>query len=673
MSDQGTEGAGGNRRARIGAYLACLAAFALLSTLSILKFAANNYSIDVGNFLQAFHRSLDGAWMVTTLNGAEENFSRWAGHTEFICALLLPVFALFTGGFTLLILQAAAIAGGGLAVFHLARARWQNETHALLGALAFLAFPFLSHLQLCGFHADPFLIAPYLLAWHFHASGRNRAFWSMVALATSVKEHGCIFNFLLGLVILRSHPRRALALFALSLGQFLILTPVTNWIFRDKPLELNVEAHILPVGQGLDGILSGLLANAGDPAYILKTLAVVALFGWSWIRFPKGLLLVAPLYAALTALSTDALFVHHHFSMLLPALFITLVEACAGMAPARRGRYLAFGLAAPSFLLLAAHPSSQVSTHLREVFLHPEYRNILHYRVTPHDRMTDSLIAAIPGHLAVATEHNLRPKAADREWAFAHPHPKDSLRADRYLFDFFETVAFGSHEPSRIRCAALLDSRDFHVSDFQDGVVVFAKGPGPGGAGRNAGFGWEALAETAATGSAEALPLPHAPGGGIPLAIQPALAKTSDGYLLEVDYRGSFGPAEAVVSIFTRSSKDSVRVLHLPGYLLARLSRLPAGRYRERLPFRGPPDLLDGGWQWELRLYRQHAYLPLAGRPDLVLERRPLGTAVAASIGPSPGDSAELSGSTARQARSGQAGEPPMAPEAHPVLRSRSP
>jgi hypothetical protein len=361
---------------------------------------------------------------------------------------------------------------------------------------------------------------------------------------------------------------------------------------------------------------------------------LIALFAWPLIRYPKGLLLAAPLFAALNFLTTETLFIDHHFSLLLPALFIPLVEAYAGMEPVRRGRVLAFGLVLPSCLMLIGHPASPISTHIREVFLRPGYRNIFHYRTTAHDRMADSVMATIPKSLAVAAEHDLRPKLADREWTFTHPHPIDSMRADRFLFDFFETTAFFTHAPRRKRCAALLRSPDFSLAYFADGLLLFAKGPALPGSLLSSRFRWETVTDRTTPGTAavagpapsEAAPAPVTDRtAGIPIAVLAAVYKDADGYSLEAEYQGSFGPAEALVSVFTSPSGDSLRVLHLPGYVQARLSGLPAGHYRETFLFRGPSGLLDGDWKWELRFHKDNPYLPMAGRADQILESRSLG------------------------------------------------
>lgn len=621
------------------AALACaLLGFACLSALACIKFSAGNFSYDVGNILQAFHRSLDGAWMQGTVNGGETNFSRWESHTEFIFAPLVPLFALFPHAATLFLAQAAALAAGGWAVFALARERWGEGWQAFLCSLAYWSFPFLFNLQLSGLHSDPFFIAPYLLAWQAHKGGRPGRFWAWTLSATSVKEYACIFNLLLGAVIVGENRKRAYGLWALGLGQFLALTPLVNRLFRDPGvragIRLNLEAHNFPAGHGVTAVSHAFAANVADPAYLPKLLALAALFGWSWIRYPKGLLLAGPIFLALTAVISETLFIDHHFSLLMPALFIGLVEALAGLAPARRRLYLAAGLLAPSLALLLAHPDSPASLSLREVYLHPEYRNPFHYRITPHDRIADSLLAGLPKALAVASEHDLRPKLADREWAFIHPHPFDSLRADRYVFDFFETTGLIPHEERRIRCAALLRSPDFSLTGFTDGLLLLAKGANLPHSLPASRFSWDTVTDRTPSRMLSAVsPADRPPGQArpgrpaIPVTVRASLRRGPEGYLLESEYAGSFGPAGAVVSVFTSAAGDSLRVLHLPGYLFARLSGLPAGEYRETLAFRGPGNLLDGTWKWEMRFHAGSAYLPLAGRGDQILESRSLGMA----------------------------------------------
>ena len=112
------------------------------SFLSIQKYRAYNCDLDLGNILQAFYNTLDGRFMQTTWSGSDVNSCRWGGHTEFIFALLIPLFTLFRHPYTLLLAQTIVIGFAGLAVFYLANKRTNDSPTALVLALAFCLFFF---------------------------------------------------------------------------------------------------------------------------------------------------------------------------------------------------------------------------------------------------------------------------------------------------------------------------------------------------------------------------------------------------------------------------------------------------------------------------------------------------------------------------------------------------
>ncbi|MFH0919790.1 MAG: DUF2079 domain-containing protein [Fibrobacterota bacterium] len=599
---------------RIAALLA-LTGFAVFFTLSFKRYLAFNADLDLGNITQAFWNTLHGRFMQMTWPGTDALGCRWIGHTELFFVLLVPFFALFPHPVTLLVLQSAALAGAGFALFLLARERLKNGPQALLVSTAYFVFPFLPSVALSDFHADPFMLPPLFLALYYYRKGAPRRFWVFMLLTLSCKEYTVLPVFLIGTLIALHDRRNGILLMLTALFWYVLIVPTLARILGSSVFAIQTESHALFIpasakAHEMTAVIQKAAAALLRSGNIMSLAQIGLLFGLTLRYYPQGFILILPALGGLLFLNQAGLFTTHRHALLIPLLFITLVEGLARMPVRFRTSYAIFGVTLPSLLMLLLLPTSVIGRNLREMFLHPEYRNPFHYRYTPHDRLCDSLLVQIPADAPLSTDNNLRTKLACREWVFMHPAPRDLSRADWYAFDFFETLDYVPNTLRRNRFAALMRDGRFALASHVDGIVLFRKMDVP---------------EPVRPFS---LAMTEAKPDSVPAetALQPLSCRIRPdrhGFVMETEFRRGKGAiqGDALISFFTGNGGDTLRVLHLPSYTACRLDTLEPGVYRECFYFEIPAGATLTGRSHRMALYRKDAYLPFFARPEYCLTK----------------------------------------------------
>jgi uncharacterized membrane protein len=577
------------------------------SFLSIQEYRGFNCDLDMGNMLQAFYNSLDGRFMEMTWNGTDRAGCMWMGHAEIVFLFLLPIFALFRSPLTLLVMQSVAIGLGGIAVFALARHLLRNAKAAVALALCYWLFPLLAAINLFEFHADSFIIAPHLFAYYFHRTGRAKWFWVAIICGFLVKEHAFLFTVLLGIMIIRSHRTRGCLLIALGLAQFFIVTPLLQMLMGTR-LQLNLQAHVLGisatkdpmflVGAYVTSFIHGLLSKNA-----LFVMVIALILNRACIRFPAGLILLVPLCALFIAAGSV---LSHRHAILIAPVFILLCEGVARLPSVHRLRDVVVGHLIPTTVLLILFPQSVIGLNIRELLI-KNHRNVFHYAYTQHDAIADSLIRTVPKGVPIAADAHLRSKLADRKWAFIHPYPTDSTRADFFLFDFFERREYDDVWRNRQRVAALMRSGNFSLLSNTDGLIIIEKKHADG-------FNAMWLERVQAD-----VPIPSSGYTVQSIGIRPE----KNGYIMDMRFcKGSDSlSGSAFISLFIdRKTNDTIRVLHLASYTIAKLEQLNPGFFQESFWFSIPAGKQFDTRTHEIWLYHKNLYLPFFARREYRLE-----------------------------------------------------
>lgn len=445
----------------------------IFSTLSIKTYNGFNCDFDTGNILHAFHNTLNGNLMETSLGNGDFSACRFTRHTELITLLILPFFALFSTAYTLLILQTIATGSAGIVVYMIARQLNINRKAAVMLSLCYWFFPLLAAINLFEFHADPFIITPHLLAWFFYRRRQYAVFWLSIVLGISVKEHAFLFNLLLGLMIIGEDKKRSSVLILLAFAQFFFLTPAIQIISGAKEYTVNIAAHIVDVPDNnpksalleyADHFWKNLFTSRSQFVFV-----IMAILNFSLLKFLRGLIILLPL--TMIFIASGSVLFHRHAIMIAP-VFIILLEGISRLKAERQFSQALFGSLLPSVILMFLFPYSAIGINVREM-LNPQKRNVFHYQYTRHDAIVDSLIRLVPKKVPAASDVHLVTKMADREWAFIHPYPTDSMRAQFYLFDFFEKRDYDNLLLNRKRAANLILADSFELKCHLDGRLLW--------------------------------------------------------------------------------------------------------------------------------------------------------------------------------------------------------
>lgn len=580
----------------------------IFSTLSIKAFNGFNFDFDMGNILQAFHNTLNGNFMGETLGNGDFSVCRFSGHTELVTLLLLPFFALFPSAYTLLVLQTIAIGSAGIVVYFLARQMNIDKKTAVILSLCYWMFPLLAAINLFEFHADPFIITPHLLAWLFYRRRQYVFFWLSIALGISVKEHAFLFNLLLGLMVIDEDKKRSSVLVLLAFAQFFILTPVIQIIFGAKEYNLNLAAHVVSAPDNnpvfvllkyLTYFLNNLFSSRSQ--FVLIILAILNI---TLLKFLRGLILLLPLMMIFIA-SGSVLF-HRHAIMIAP-VFIVLIEGISRIKAQRQFSQAFFGTLIPTVSLLFLFPYSAIGINIREMF-DPQKHNDFHYKYTKHDSVADSLVRLLPEKVPIASDAHLMTKMVDREWAFIHPHPIDSMRAQYYLFDFFEKRDYDNLLNNRQRVAKLIKADSFVLKCNLDGLIILVRTMGP-----KVDMPFSLIRKNK---EREYLKETYS-------IIRAEIARSGNGFLMRSYFTKHQNlKGSAFISFFIdEQMKDTIRVLHLASYTLAELEKLEEGTYEEEFYFDIPQGKSIKNRRHEIWLYHKNSYLPFFAREEYRLNR----------------------------------------------------
>lgn len=186
------------------AVLACLLTAAWLSALALAKlWAVRANGLDLAIYQQVMHETARGHLFQYTIHP----HLYLGDHAEFILLALVPFFLLLGGSAgALVVLQAVALAAGGLLAFRLAR-RALGPLPALAVVVAYLLNPTLQSVALFEFHALTLAIP--LLLGLLVAYAERRYGWFVVCLALSLAVREDVGLVVAGIGVVAAVERRA--------------------------------------------------------------------------------------------------------------------------------------------------------------------------------------------------------------------------------------------------------------------------------------------------------------------------------------------------------------------------------------------------------------------------------------------------------------------------------
>jgi uncharacterized membrane protein len=549
--------------------------------------------------------------MQMTFDGLDKNICRWGGHVEIIFVLILPFVALVPHPLTLLVIQSLVICFAALMLYRVAEKKLNDSSIALQILVSFLLFPFLPAIALSNFHADPFVLLPFFAAWYFHISGRNRLFWIFIILSLLVKEYMVLPVALLGLYVYNSDRKKGILLIAAAALYYLLIVPVIIHLCIDIPIAVKTQSHALIIPKGIDqtSLMNAavkIFNTAFKTSNMVSLFILIALFGYPLIKNKRALLFVLPIIALIFTLNQGGVFKTHRHTILIPAIFITYIDALfmMGVGSTRKKVALAVLILSTFFFFLSRE--SVIGLNIRERFTKQEFRNFYHYNYTEHDKLTDSIIQNIPPDARVSSEDGIRTKLCKREWSYLLPFPRNIMDADVYIYDFFEALAYIPWEKKAQRVGMLLTSPDFELKSNLDGIIYFKKID-------SIKSEPSALFDTLAQDTFKNIDL-NCTSKKLERISATTFRMTS------IFCKGeAYTDGDALISYFSNGS-DTVRVLHTSSFCLSSIRNLPQGIYREEFIFHVPSGFNPEKAEHSVKLFKRDKYLSFFDRKKFLIK-----------------------------------------------------
>jgi uncharacterized membrane protein len=341
-------------------------------------------------------------------------------HVSFIMLAFVPLYWLWPGPETLLVVQALVLAIGAIPVYLLARGVLKNSWFAVIPALAYLLTPALGWLNLENFHPDSLEVPLLLFAFFFIMRRRWRWYLAMVILVMMVKEDVWLLLVPLGLYVACKHNRKmGFLTVGLSVGWFIVaFLGIQPALSGAAPGSLDVWR--IPFG-GFGGLLRtavvepweviGYMLTAEKVRYIfqlLTPLLFLPLLSW------RALIAVPVLLFNLVSnFWYQSNLEYHYHSLVIPIFCVAALLALERFSSIKIRRCLsALVLVATLFSLYLWGP-----VHGSR---HPSYDpDSLH----PQNLAANEAIATIPADAIVAAEDRFAAHLANREFIYVYPNP----------------------------------------------------------------------------------------------------------------------------------------------------------------------------------------------------------------------------------------------------------
>lgn len=356
-------------------------------------------------------------------------------HVCFAMVAFVPLYWLFPGPETLLVVQAMALAMGAIPVYLLGvRVLW-NRWFALIVALAYLMTPALGWLNLENFHPDSLEVPLALFALYFATVGRWRWYMAMVISLMLVKEDTVLLLVPMGVYVALTYNRRIGLLTAgLAIGWFVItFFGIQPALSGASPGSL--DAFRIPFG-GFAGLLKTMILRPWEViAYMLTAEKIMYVFQ---LLTP---VLFLPLLSWRVLLALPVLFFnlistfwyqsnlqYHYHSMIIPVLAVAALFGLEKFRRLRTRQALTVVMLLATMVSLFLWGPAQGS---RAASYYPDSRH-------PECIAADEALTHIPDEAVVSAVDKFASHMANRERVYVFPNPysasywgDDSLKGQR--------------------------------------------------------------------------------------------------------------------------------------------------------------------------------------------------------------------------------------------------
>ena len=451
----------------------------------------NAYTADLSLIDQAMWNTLHGRFLEATWGDHQQ--PRLAEHFEPILVPLAVLFWLWDDVRVLLIAQAFGLAIGALPVYRLAREvlAGQGLTAAwlpLLFPLIYLLSPPLQAAAVADFHADPFAVAPFLLAFWYATQRRWGWMWFWAGVVMMVKETMPALVVMLGIFLAigywpmaggrRSHNGsgqrlvvwQGLGLIGVGTAWFLaatfgIVAPLAAEYFGSEgPVYLANRFSTNPLDW------PPLLR---DPARLRYLGGLILTTGGLALLAPHYLLLGLPLFVANTFSNFPGQYSgeQHYSAPLVAVLIIAAIYGSHNLFIITRHAPRATQYAIRVYYLCLTFAFIIALIYQTRFGWTPLSRRAESYAVTTHTQQLPDLLGHIPDGAPISASAAVHPHLAHRAVAYTFPTVED---AAYILVDVTDVPGVHPNDvQSRIR--TLLNEGQWRLLAATDGFILLKR------------------------------------------------------------------------------------------------------------------------------------------------------------------------------------------------------
>ncbi len=188
---------------------------ALLFSLSALRHNVfRSGALDLGFFDQLVYLISQGKQPISSILG----YHALGDHGAFNLYLVAPFYWIYPSAYTLLVVQAIALASGAYPIWRMARLAGASETKSLAAALAYLLYPIVLTAAIFDFHPEVFTVPAILFAVLFAREKRMFAFIIALIIACGGKEIIGLTVAALGFYLIVGEKKYSFGVVAMAIG-----------------------------------------------------------------------------------------------------------------------------------------------------------------------------------------------------------------------------------------------------------------------------------------------------------------------------------------------------------------------------------------------------------------------------------------------------------------------
>lgn len=412
--------------------------------------------------------------------------------------LLAPLYRLLGGTITVILVQTASIAFGGVGVYALSRSLMPTIRRGIcvLFAALYLSLLFIQSTNLSQFRARNLIMWTFFFAWLAYQSGRTRLLWVMFAIALLTRSDVALVIAMFGVYALLERRAWTFSWLPMLVGATWISLVLYVIVPHFSTVGFIYEEHYKWMGGGLTGIITSSLTRPWfvaqhilSPPMLRYTFDLLFPFAFLPLLKPRILLIPLPIYLLnlLSDFPPQHRITSHYSALIVPFLMIAALESVADIV-ARRGpvgsrlgplagrlaggfawsRASATALTLVGVMLLCSLIQQETTASWVQSYL-------LHHGANPRAAAGRALVRQVPRAAPLAITQKLAAFMPDRRYVYMFPgdpllqSPSLVGRADYIIGDerlsLFEQAAIARYRADPA----------WHVVDERDGFILLKR------------------------------------------------------------------------------------------------------------------------------------------------------------------------------------------------------